>query len=329
MHISSRKSLILLLGFVTVVIIVASLFVVLSENSSSIPTVLSTPTTAPTFRTPIKHVIIILMENAEYSSVIGNSATPYQNLLASKYVLATHYYATNHPSLPNYVSLVAGSNLGISSDCQPSQCSQNSESIVSLLNQNGFSWKEYAESMPTNCSQMVSSDGLYYPKHNPFVYFADITGNHGSGQTSSYCQSHVVPFTQLSLDLSNNNLPNYVFITPNICDDAHDCSLAAGDSWLASVVPQIINSTEFASTVLFITYDEGATNLGVQGTHGGGHVACIVVSPFVKMGYQSQVQYSHYSLLATVEAIYNLGNLGRNDATATVMQDLFTINLTP
>ena len=183
--------------------------------------------------------------------------------------------------------------------------------------------------MATNCSQTVSSDNLYYPKHNPFVYFTDITGNHGSGATSSYCQSHVVPFTQFAIDVANNNLPNYVFVTPNICDDAHDCSLATGDNWLASVVPQIINSSEFASTVLFITYDEGSTNLGVQGSRGGGQVACIVVSPFAKSGYQSQVQYSHYSLLATVEAIYNLGNLGRNDATATVMQDLFTINLTP
>jgi hypothetical protein len=35
------------------------------------------------------------------------------------------------------------------------------------------------------------------------------------------------------------------------------------------------------------------------------------------------VQYSHYSLLATVEAIFNLGTLGRNDTSATPMSDLF------
>lgn len=311
-------------------IILLSSYVVFNERTSTVtnpPAVLSeVVTTVPTFPTPIRHVIIIVMENAEYSSVIGNStSTPYQNMLSTKYALAGEYFATTHPSLPNYLSLVAGSYFGISSDCQPNECSQSGKSIVDLLNQRGFSWKEYAESMPTNCSQTIS--GLYYPKHNPFVYFTDITGNYGSGQTSQYCKSHVIPLTQLSIDLVNNALPNYSFITPNICDDAHDCSLAAGDNWLRTLVPQIINSPEFSSSVLFIVYDEGTTNFGVNGSQGGGHVACIVVSPFVKKGYRSTTQYSHYSLLATDEAIFNLGNLGENDAKAQVMQDLFTITL--
>jgi phospholipase C len=324
----SGKRIILFVTGVAVIVIIISSLATLYETAPPVTNVLTAPTITPKFLTPIRHVIIIAMENAEYSSVIGNgTTTPYQNLLASKYSLAAQYYATTHPSLPNYVSLIAGSAFGITSDCQPNECSQSGRSIVDLLNQGGYSWKEYAESMPTNCSQTISSDNLYYPKHNPFVYFSDITGNHGSGQTSSYCKTHVVPFTQFSLDLANNNLPNYAFITPNVCDDAHNCSLSTGDNWLSGVVPKIINSSEFNSTVLFITYDEGSTNLGVNSSQGGGHVACIIVSPFVKMGYTSQVQYSHYSLLATIEAIYNLGNLGQNDATAPVMQDIFTTAL--
>src|SRR5487761_231389 len=302
--------IILFVTCVAVIIIIISSLATLYEATPPVTNVLTAPTITPSFPTPIRHVIIIVMENAEYSSVIGNgTTTPYQNLLASKYSLAAQYYATTHPSLPNYVSLIAGSAFGITSDCQPNECSQSGRSIVDLLNQGGYSWKEYAESMPTNCSQTISSDNLYYPKHNPFVYFSDITGNHGSGQTSSYCKTHVVPFTQFSLDL------------------AHNCSLSTGDNWLSGVVPKIINSSEFNSTVLFITYDEGSTNLGVNSSQGGGHVACIIVSPFVKTGYTSQVQYSPYSLLATIEAIYNLGNLGQNDATAPVMQDIFTTTL--
>jgi phosphatidylinositol-3-phosphatase len=325
----SGKWIVFLVTAIAIIVIAIASFEALYEITPSVTYVLSVPTINPTYSTPIRHVIVIIMENAEYSSVIGNAtSTPYQNLLASKYALAAQYHATSHPSLPNYISLIAGSTFGISSDCQPNECSQNGRSIVDLLNQAGFSWREYAESMPTNCSQAVSSDNLYYPKHNPFVYFSDITGNRGSGQTSSYCQTHIVPFNELNSDLAKNNLPNYAFITPNICDDAHDCSLATGDKWLAGVVPRIINSSEFSSTVLFIIYDEGTTNLGINGTLGGGHVACIVVSPFVKMGYTSQVQYSHFSLLATVEAIYNLGNLGQNDATAPIMQDIFTTTFT-
>ena len=79
----------------------------------------------------------------------------------------------------------------------------------------------------------------------------------------------------------------------------------------------------FSSTALFIVYDEGSNNAGF-GTNAGGQVVCMLVSPFARPGYVSQVQYSHYSLLATVEAIFNTGNLGRNDATASAMSDMFS-----
>jgi hypothetical protein len=324
----SKKWLVIIVAIVVVVITGYS--ITGSYQTTQVVTdVLSIPTITPSFPTPVRHIIIIAMENAEYSNVIGNeTSTPYQDSLASKYALAAEYYAVSHPSLPNYLSLIAGSTLGVSSDCQPSQCSQSGRSIVDLLNQKGFSWREYAESLPTNCSQSISSDGLYYPKHNPFVYFSDITGNRGSGQVSGYCQSHVIPFSRFATDIANNELPNYAFITPNACDDAHSCSLSTGDRWLASVVPEIINSPEFNSTVLFIVYDEGTSNLGMNGTQGGGHVACIIVSPFVKAGYVSHIQYSHYSLLATIESIYNLGDLRQKDASAPVMQDIFTISFT-
>jgi phosphatidylinositol-3-phosphatase len=280
----------------------------------------STTSSAPG---PITHVIIILMENEEYGSVIGSASAPYENSLASTYALAADYYGVAHPSLPNYLALVAGSTFGVSSDCLPAQCSlpSNVTTIATLLDAHHFSWKEYAESMPVNCSQADFVAGLYYTKHNPFVYFDSITGNNGTGTTSTYCDSHVVSMDQFYTDLQAGNLPNYSFITPNICDDAHSCPLAAGDEWLATLVPKIINSSSFASTALFITYDEGNTN---DTTEGGGQVPCILVSPFAKAGYVSNVEYTHYSLLSTVEGIFGLGNLGRNDSTAAPMSDLFT-----
>jgi phosphatidylinositol-3-phosphatase len=263
------------------------------------------------------------MENAEYGSVIGNASAPYQNGLASEYALAADYFGVAHPSLPNYLAIIGGSTFGVTSDCLPSQCSQPSSdtTIASLLDSKGYSWKEYAESMPTNCSQANSPDGLYFTKHNPFVYFDSVTGDGGAGSTSSYCDSHVVSMDQFYSDLQSNNLPSLSFITPNICDDAHSCPLSKGDQWLSTLVPKIVASSSFSATALFIVYDEGSPN---DSSGGGGRVACILVSPFAKAGYVSHVEYSHYSLLATVEAIFNLGSLGRSDATATAMGDLFT-----
>ncbi len=262
------------------------------------------------------------MENEEFGSVIGSPSAPYQNSLASRYALAADYFGVAHPSLPNYLALVAGSTFGATSDCLPAQCSLpgNVTTIATLLDSHQLSWKEYAESMPTNCSQVNSPDGQYFPKHDPFVYFGAITGNNGTGSTSSYCDSHVVSIGQFYIDLQAGALPNYAFITPNICDDAHSCPLSAGDQWLSTFVPKVTSSSSFANTALFIVYDEGSTN---DTAGGGGKVACILVSPFAKPDYVSNVEYSHYSLLATVEAIFNLGSLGRNDATSSAMGDLF------
>jgi phospholipase C len=160
-----------------------------TTTSTAISTMTSTTTSTSTSTIPtVRHVITIVMENEEYSQVIGDPSAPYENALAVNYTLLTSYYAVRHPSLPNYLAMVSGTTQNVSSDCLPSQCSTNSSSIVDLLQSHGLTWKEYAESMPTNCSQTVSSDGLYQPKHGPFVYFSSITGNHGTGQTSAYCK---------------------------------------------------------------------------------------------------------------------------------------------
>jgi phosphatidylinositol-3-phosphatase len=271
----------------------------------------------------VSHVIVVAMENEEYGSVIGNASAPYQNTLGSRYAIAADYYAVAHPSLPNYLALVGGSTFGVTSDCPPSQCSLTSDdtTIASLLDSKGLSWKEYAESMPTNCSQADSPDGLYVTKHNPFVYFNSVTGDSAAGSAAAYCDSHVVSMDQFYRDLQSSSLPSLSFITPNNCDNAHSCPLLTGDQWLSALVPKIVGSSSFAATALFIVYDEGSPS---DAGGGGGHVACILVSPFAKAGYVSHAQYSHYSLLATVEAVFNLGSLGRNDATASVMGDLFT-----
>ncbi|MDA4117300.1 MAG: hypothetical protein OK455_03040 [Thaumarchaeota archaeon] len=312
-----------------------------SSSSASSVSSLSTPSVTSSLSnsssrstsTPqrISHVVVILMENKEYSSVIGNSSAPYQNQLASAYAVAGNYFAVAHPSLPNYLALIAGSTFGVTNDCAPAQCGipKDASTIAGLLDSHGLSWKDYSESMPTSCSQVDSSAGLYYTKHNPFVYFGTITGNDGSGTTSSYCRSHVVSMDQFWVDLLSGSLPNYSFIAPNECDDAHSCSLSTADQWLSMTVPRIIGSSSFSSTALFIVYDEGTTNESASsGSGGGGQVPLILVSPFAKHGYVSNAAFSQYSLLATVEANFNLGSLGRNDATASVMSDLF-INRIP
>ena len=99
------------------------------------------------------------------------------------------------------------------------------------------------EDMPASCA--TADSGLYIAKHNPFVHYTDVVSN------AARCSSHVVPFSRFGSDFSANSLTDFVWITPNLCNDMHDCSVATGDAWLASVVPQILQSAAFVDSVLF------------------------------------------------------------------------------
>src|SRR2546421_862268 len=240
------------------------------------------------------HVFTIVLENKEYETIIGNKQAPYFNSLVSSYALATQYYAITHPSLPNYLALTGGNTFGLSEDC--TACFQHASNLADQIEASGRTWKAYMESMPSPCYVGNSPDGLYVQKHDPFLYYDDIRLN------NSRCVSHVVPFTQLTTDLADNSLPDYVWITPNMCHDMHDCSLASGDSWLSQIVPGILHSTAFTQGgVLFITFDEGETKAGCCSDAAGGDVTTLVISPHVKKGWQSNKPETHYSLLRTVE----------------------------
>jgi len=254
--------------------------------------------TVPSF----SHVFVIVMENHEYSSVIGNPAAPYTNGLVASYGLATSYYAASHPSLPNYLALTAGSTFGIASDC--TTCFVSATNIADQVEGSGRSWKAYMEDMPVPC-YMGASSGNYAMKHNPFMYYNDIRNN------PVRCAAHVAPFTQFWVDMSSGQVPDFVWITPNMCNDTHDCPVGTGDAWLRSVVPTITGSAAFRNGgVLFITWDEGSSNAGCCSGSWGGHVATLVMAPNAISGFRSGVAENHYGLLRTIEDGFHLGHLG-------------------
>ena len=292
------------------------------------PTPLSTPPPTPTpaatplpTPTPIgsgtlpnfSHVFLIVMENEESTGVMGNNAAAYINTLATGHGLATQYFAVSHPSLPNYLALTAGSTFGIASDC--TGCYVNATNIADQVESSGRSWKGYLESMPSSC--YVGDAYPYMQKHNPFIYYNDVRTN------AARCAEHVVPFTQLSTDLVNGTVPNLAWITPNMCNDMHDCSIATGDAWLANVVPGILASSAFQNGgVLFITWDEGESSAGCCGNAAGGQVATLVIAPNGVAGLRSTIAETHYSLLRTIEDAWGLSALGQA-ASAVAMREYF------
>ena len=247
------------------------------------------------------------MENHSLENVLGNtSEAPYLNSLAASNGLATGYSGVSHPSLPNYLAMVGGSTFGVTDDC--TGCFQSGPSVADRLEAAGKSWKAYQEGMPSPC--FVGSSGRYAQKHNPFIYFDAIRNN------PARC-ARIVPYGQLSSDFGGGGAPNFAFITPDLCNDTHDCPIATGDAWLSRQVPAIMSSPAFAGSrsLLVVTYDEG------EG--GSDLVMTVLAGSGVKAGYRSSAGYSHYSLLRTIEDNWGLAPLAGDDRGASSMKESF------
>src|SRR6202047_4898836 len=223
------------------------------------------------------HVIVVVEENHNYGDVVANGSMPYLNGLANQYGLATNYFANGHPSIPDYFMLTTGKTLTLIDAVTPDSFSVSDDNVIRELIAAGKTWKSYAEDLPA-IGYTGGDSGNYAVRHYPLAYMIDV-------QNDSAQRKNLVPFSQFSTDLSTANLPDYSFIVPNLCNDAHDCSLAAADSWLKKNLDPVIQSPVFQKDgLLIIVFDEADT---LDLTAGGGHVAAVIVSPLGKRGYQS------------------------------------------
>jgi len=193
--------------------------------------------------------------------------------------------------------------------------------LVTLLKNANVTWKAYDEDIGGTSCPLTNVSG-YATKHNPFVYFDDVTNS--LSPTSAYCIAHIRPFTELATDLANNTVASYNFITPNLIDDMHDGTIADGDTWLANNVPVILNSAAYKQGgVLFITWDEGEGG-SAPGDTADGPIGMMVLSPKAKVGYQNSTHYDHSSTLRTVEEIFKVSPILGGAANQTDLSDLFT-----
>ena len=261
---------------------------------------------------------VILFENHDWSQIVGNSTAPYMNSLLTKGAYAQQYYnpPMNHPSLPNYLWINAGDNIGIIDDNDPPFHSlSTTDHLVDYLEKAGVTWKAYEESTDgTTCP--LDTTAQYAPKHDPFVYFSDVTGN--VNPTAARCLAHIRPFTELASDIASGSVARYNFITPNLCHDMHDCAVSEGDAWLSANLPTIMGSSAYTSGgAVFVTWDEA--------DDGDGPIGMIVLSPKAKAGYSNSIHYDHSSLLKTLQEIYGVMPLLRHagDPMTNDLSDLF------
>jgi acid phosphatase len=302
-------------------VLVVGTFLALSHQSGTRPPAPATtnsptskptagPTSTPTVPLASKpHILIIMEENQGYNATQTNcgSSNAYFCQLASEYASVVPWYGVYHPSLPNYLAATSGSTQGCASDGCLGPYPVNN--LGNQLSQAGIPWTAYMESMPSAC-YTGSSSGEYAQKHDPFVYYADILNGGG-------CASHVVPYpgaAGLVSALSGTNAPDFVWITPNLIDDLHDGTVAAGNAWLQANLGPVLSSawfTDFNSTVIVTEDENDAQSLGsCCGDASGGQVPELVISGNAKGKGIVSLTGDLYGTLRTIEEAYGLALLG-------------------
>ena len=282
---------------------------------------------------PIKTVWLIMMENTNwtgYSQLKGNPAAPYINkTLILQASHAEQYYTSIHPSLPNYLWLEAGDNLGVVDNNSPSSHHfATTNHFVTSLKNAGLTWKGYLEDISgTVCP--LASVGEYVTRHNAMVYFDDVTN--GLNNNSTFCIAHERPYTELAGDLQNNRIQNFNYIVPDLCHNMHGDGTHCGntnlvtqaDNWLKTLITQIRATRAYQNGgAIIINWDEGHDN--AAGSESTQPLPLIVLSPFAKGGgYSNTIQYSHSSLLRTLQEIFGLSPLLCYAAPSNDLSDLF------
>lgn len=324
------------------------------------------------------HIFVIIEENHTADEIIGSAAAPNLTRLARTYSYASQFYAERHPSEPNYVAILGGDTFGISDDdafyCKPGTkdrgCPHSGEagyvdhtvtapSLAGQLVAHGLTWKGYFESIPAAGSRVYRWPApgdpvpgkpaeLYAVKHNGFMSFKSVQDDPALAQK-------IVGFEGLERDLAAHDVPNYVQMVPDQCDDMHglkgpdvppDCTkkspdglVARGDALVGKLVDEIMRApfwAESENSAIVITFDENddkrpsgrldgccGSTPDDRNNPGGGWIPTIVITNHGPRRLNDPTPYNHYSLLRTIEDVLGVGeHLGHAADTAKGVVDM-------
>ena len=245
--------------------------------------------------------IIVIFENTNYLAAMKQ---PFFKQLADEGANFSNFLAVAHPSQGNYIALTSGSLNGVSGD---GTYNIDVSNVVDLLEAKGLTWKVYAEDYPGKC--FTGSQGNYVRKHNPFISYADIQKN------PARC-ANIVNADQFAIDSTQGTLADYVFYIPNLKNDGHDTGVTYADKWYSSKFSAYIGDAKFMeNTVLISTFDE-------SGLSSKNQIYTSIVGPAV-VAKDFPDSLGICSLLKLIEENWSLGNLGKSDASAAAIPNIW------
>jgi hypothetical protein len=259
-----------------------------------------------TATTDVTKVLVFVVENHSLQQM--RRGMPWLNGLAKQYGYATRYHAITHPSLPNYLAMAGGTTAGVTDDNAPSSHPIASPSVFGQAIEAGRTAKTYAEGMTSNC--LLSSTGRYAVKHNPWAYYTPTSERPA-------CQQFDLPETALSADITAGTLPNVGMVIPDLCNDAHDCSLGTADNWFKTRMQAIMAGPDWQSGHLAVILTADEDDSSQSNT-----VLTMVVHPSQR-GHVVSTALNHYSLTRLLEDVGHASSHLNNAATAADMASAF------
>jgi hypothetical protein len=255
-------------------------------------------------RASAPHVMVIWMENTDYSQMAGSPAMPELNQMAHEYADFTSAYGWHYPSLPNYIELLAGSDLGVTSDCDITDpgCSDfHHEKIIDQLDAAGLPWHAYYQGDPSGCYQGDGS-GNYPYWHNSFRYFADF---------KAQCPN-ISNFSPLLSDLSGPHQPDFAWVVPDLVNSGGDNgTMNSGDSWLAGELPRIMSTPWYRHDgQIIVMFDTGYNDSGGNGGASGGQIPLVVISQHDRGLGTIATPVNTAGVLRSIEHAYGFGYIG-------------------
>jgi len=247
------------------------------------------------------HIVMVMFENHQYSQINGSSSAPYFNSLASQGAKFTQSFGVTHPSQPNYLAMFSGSTQGNTNDNCPLSWGNNNNFAAQLIAA-GKTFKQYSEAMPSDGYTGCSS-GTYRRKHNATPDFTNVPA------------SSNVRFSTFPSSANYASLPNISFVTPDMCNDMHDCSVSTGDTWLNNKMSAYATWAKTHNSLLIVTFDE-------DNGAGANQIFTVFVGQNVITGSYSE-SINHYNILRTMEASQGLPGIN-NAASLSPILDVFS-----
>lgn len=223
-----------------------------------------------------QHVAVVVLEGHSYEQVIGNSAMPYLNELASQYGVVPNYFADRQGPLANALAITTGSFHPVSAQ-NSFDAPINGDNLVRELVKAGETWKAYFQGLPAS-GYLGGSVYPYSASRNPFLLFTDVASDAAQA-------ANIVPSAQLASDWAAGSLPNFAFIVPDLehngkdCpDESNSCTVAerlrSADDWLRHNIGPLVADPQFQSrsNLLILFGDDDPAD-----TSGSGHVAMVAI----------------------------------------------------